>query len=654
MSRAEEAALAEALSSLHVAEASASNSTASPSQPTSGFDSMSMPALYVLSQKLLKNLQTGSFATPAVRTKAVEECLAVLRSLDAKVEAADLFSTNEVADDISTESLKYLNVAFYLGDLLTNAPVTSMSRRGDFVRASVAALKRFIDRCDLLLLLSEEAKRTMDGKDSKLDPISQRNAKIAKFKRERELQSRIDALEARRAKALESRAITRRKVGVDALAAVNADYDDDDDDTNASESKSGPKTLGTVTAAHNNRSEANDVEAEAEADGEVHADERELILAYIDLNVDRAVSHLQFAQQELALLEHGKQEVELEAARVAAGGAPRPQLPGLMPPGMSQQQQQQQQQQQGKGGPIMGAGGPPRPIQVHKINDHRDAEAPIPPHMKQYLQKIKPAASTSSSSANGGSRSSSGASLSDCSAPGHVHNPHCWAARQARMAGPGSGVAGGGGGGHTHGAGCSHGHSHGGGGGMSGDPNAPWFNPSAMACEHTKDDDVRKHAGYMLSKIKGGRGQLVPACPIHGNEHPAGECPGLAAGRGGVAAGVRGVPDPVNQLVNMRTDRAQVFRDRNPYLMDLDDWALMKQQEGYLPTERDVRISERRQAEAKLREQRIADGEEDDEEQMKTQKQVYDEEEEAIMKAREWDNWKDDNEKGAGNKNYRR
>jgi len=112
--------------------------------------------------------------------------------------------------------------------------------------------------------------------------------------------------------------------------------------------------------------------------------------------------------------------------------------------------------------------------------------------------------------------------------------------------------------------------------------------------------------------------------------------------------------DRVQEMIALRTDRTQVFRDSNPYLMELDDWARMKQAEGYLPGERDVELARKRREEEEARRQRLEDGEESDEEQRKTQREIEEEEEKAQREAREWDNWKDDHEKGAGNRKYRR
>ncbi len=154
----------------------------------------------------------------------------------------------------------------------------------------------------------------------------------------------------------------------------------------------------------------------------------------------------------------------------------------------------------------------------------------------------------------------------------------------------------------------------------------PWFNAQAHdTCKHC-DDDVRsrpQYAEYMITKKRGGRGQLVPACPLHGNAHPAGECPGLMAGVGGASRGAAGYPDPVDALVNRRGDRHTVFKDSNPYLMELDDWVQMKQREGALPGERDQILADRVRREWETHAQRVEDGLSDDEEQLKTRYVYY-------------------------------
>ncbi len=461
---------------------------------------------YVVVKKLLDGTSSGAdFATPADRSAHLSKTLAALTALDKAIEASDTFSPNEIIDDVSTASLRYLSVPFMLADFHLSLPVTSYTQRSEHVKAARLLFKRFLDRCDSLLLITEQAKRALSGK-APSDPVAARQQKIDDFRRETAARQQMRALEAK----LDAKR--------QALAAAT-----------------------------------NEVEAALEADEEAVEAARELRLLEIDGNINKAIAHLRFIEQEEAILNHAETEEALhkERASMGAGGG---KYPGLRPPahskgaGVGGSDESSSLQKEGTltgsastgGAAAGGAGGaggagageaePPRPLRVHKIGDRDDAKAPIPEHMQEYLKHVAPAPTRKAGGGRGG----------------------------------GAVITGGGGGahGHVHGAGCAHGHAHGHahshGHDDGSDPyDKPWFRPSSQACDHCGDDDVTKRpqfTQYMLSKVVGGRGQLVPACPIHGNAHPAGQCPGLEQQAGGGGRGGGGMPagfaaDPIAAMV---------------------------------------------------------------------------------------------------------
>jgi hypothetical protein len=483
--------------------------------------------------------------------------LTKLQNLDNRIERSDIFSPNEIVDDIVTPSMKYLMIAYHLGEHLLSMPST-MQTRGSFIHDAKLVFKRFLDRMELLLIMNEEAKREAEGK-APSDPVTIRKKKLLQFKREKQLREQMAYLSDIRAKA----AAEARARGV------------------------------------------------TEEENEVSEREREIVLLCLESFIDRAVQHCKFIAQEEELLKHHRETAQGAQERAHLGthgpqtkngeAVERPVSKSSFLPQTSQSGKQQ----------ISGPDIPDsasRPLMVHTISDKDDAKAPIPAHMADYMRHVNAPAQTQNQKkvVHGGPT---------CS---HVQNGESDAERLRK----------------------------------------PWFNPQAceQCCSHG-DDDVTKrpeYAEYMIANKRGGRGQLVPACPIHGNAHPAGQCPGREAGLGGAARGAAGFPDPVNSLVHARGDRASVFRDANPYLMDLDDWAQMKQREGGLPGARDNALARQVRDRYDAHRQRVEDGLSDDEEQMKTRAEEEDEEDAAQMKARHWADWTDDNQKGGGNKNYRK
>uniref|UniRef100_A0A0A9Z387 Transcription factor ETV6 n=1 Tax=Lygus hesperus TaxID=30085 RepID=A0A0A9Z387_LYGHE len=98
-------------------------------------------------------------------------------------------------------------------------------------------------------------------------------------------------------------------------------------------------------------------------------------------------------------------------------------------------------------------------------------------------------------------------------------------------------------------------------------------NPNASRTLETLPEQSGRK--YVVANRVGGRGTLLPVCPAHGDAHPAGSCPGILANRGGASRGAQGLPDPINHSIMLATDRKQIFKDSNPYLFDVEEWASM-------------------------------------------------------------------------------
>ncbi|KAG2426088.1 hypothetical protein HXX76_013276 [Chlamydomonas incerta] len=139
----------------------------------------------------------------------VDSALALLARTQVAVESAGIFSSNEDADDLATADVKFLLVPFYIGSLLSAAPVTpgasgsAAVARLSAVQSALPALGTFLHRCEQYDMLGVLGRNAMDAAASGAapDPAAKRTFKVEKFKREKALGAALAGLEARRAAA---------------------------------------------------------------------------------------------------------------------------------------------------------------------------------------------------------------------------------------------------------------------------------------------------------------------------------------------------------------------------------------------------------------------------------------------------------------------
>jgi len=227
-----------------------------------------------------------------------------------KIDALSLFSANEDKDDIQTAHLRYLLVPSHLAHVLSSTPERDPEARGRLLARALASYREFIARCLDKDLLGDEAKREASRDPSEvrpgarapprprgsppgpgptpgqppprhsaarpppqaLDPAQARDEKIARFKRERAIQRRLEDLQALRTRAARDRA-------------------DEDGDLDGAEVPG--------------------------VDDEV---ERELWLLRVDEAALRALSAGRVLREELGLLEHAARAREGAAGGAGGGG----------------------------------------------------------------------------------------------------------------------------------------------------------------------------------------------------------------------------------------------------------------------------------------------------------------------------------------------
>ncbi len=207
-------------------------------------------------------LPTDSVGTPASYGDAVRAALTDYDECARRVAALALFSTNEAADDIATAHLPYLLVPYRVAELTLKLPT---ARPGPTERRAVLqqardAYERFLHHLDGYELLpptyvrllraytedptqfstvgasSSAAKSSATGSGiaGLADPTARRNAKIANFRAEKELQGKLDVLRKRQQ---ERRELQRRRrqrlrasVAEDESGAATAGEDNDEED----------------------------------------------------------------------------------------------------------------------------------------------------------------------------------------------------------------------------------------------------------------------------------------------------------------------------------------------------------------------------------------------------------------------------------------
>jgi hypothetical protein len=157
---------------------------------------------------------------------AIAAGVAVLRHAVAQVDRVGVFSTNETADDISTADLQYVLAPFYLSEVVSRTRTPDPSSRLPIVTEAAENHELFLSMCETYELLpggAAVARRRQRESPGPTDPATHRAEKVARFKREKAIRGRLEALDLGRR--------TRREA---ALAA--ADWDDDaPEDTGAPE-----------------------------------------------------------------------------------------------------------------------------------------------------------------------------------------------------------------------------------------------------------------------------------------------------------------------------------------------------------------------------------------------------------------------------------
>ncbi|KAI0161151.1 TAP42-like family protein [Hypoxylon sp. FL1284] len=122
-----------------------------------------------------------------------QECIQIINKIS-------LFSPNEGLEDIATSDLPYLLVNYRIAELLQKVSSQSPMERKDALNMTREAYERFLHLLDSYSILSQsDSKLFTEYNDdpsifstiSTSDPTARRNAKIANFKTEKELKTKL-------------------------------------------------------------------------------------------------------------------------------------------------------------------------------------------------------------------------------------------------------------------------------------------------------------------------------------------------------------------------------------------------------------------------------------------------------------------------------
>ncbi|CAL9133895.1 unnamed protein product [Musa textilis] len=148
-------------------------------------EDMPLPALFEDASKIHAMASESS-----VDREALRKGIQTLRRCDEMISKLGLFSSNETKDDVSTANLKYLLVPFYIGELTEKV---AEDDRLKVLKFSQAHLKEFISICEALELIPEEELERSIQRGANT-PANQRAKKIARFKRQRAAEAKLQEI----------------------------------------------------------------------------------------------------------------------------------------------------------------------------------------------------------------------------------------------------------------------------------------------------------------------------------------------------------------------------------------------------------------------------------------------------------------------------
>ncbi|KAI0647427.1 serine/threonine protein phosphatase PP2A-associated protein [Trametes meyenii] len=156
-----------------------------------------------LSSLFRRALTTSSraFNLPTIEDdtqQLVQSALHDLRQCTTHIAKLALFSPNEQLADIPTRDLVYLLVPYVLSEVQSRVRVTEREDRSDLAREVKRYLEAYIHYLELYDIVNQEDRDLYERPTSSVtDPAKRRELKIKRYKREKEIKTRIEAVRRR-------------------------------------------------------------------------------------------------------------------------------------------------------------------------------------------------------------------------------------------------------------------------------------------------------------------------------------------------------------------------------------------------------------------------------------------------------------------------
>ncbi|KAG0129260.1 TAP42-like protein [Tuber indicum] len=159
----------------------------------------SLRSLYDSGERLRKEIEESyDYNSPAYQQK-LQTAIRTYQECKKLVDQISLFSTNESLEDVVSSEIRYMLIDYHFADL--NSKQQSPDR-ASILELSKFLYMRFLNLCDAYDLLSNYDRSVLHPADpgapkaspAPIDAAARRNEKIAKFKLEKELKAKIDAL----------------------------------------------------------------------------------------------------------------------------------------------------------------------------------------------------------------------------------------------------------------------------------------------------------------------------------------------------------------------------------------------------------------------------------------------------------------------------
>lgn len=182
-------------------------------------DELPLPALFEQARKI----HSMASESPSIDQEMVNKGIEALRKCEDMIGKLGLFSANESKDEIGTSALKYMLVPFYLAELTEKL---AKDDRVQVLKISQQNLKAFISSCEAMELVPEEELDIL-AQEREDTPAARRAKKIARFKRQKAAESKLQDIKERKERRGRSTKATALSTPIE---AGEEDVLDDDED----------------------------------------------------------------------------------------------------------------------------------------------------------------------------------------------------------------------------------------------------------------------------------------------------------------------------------------------------------------------------------------------------------------------------------------